>query len=97
MDLDSFKKSLTGPAAPVGLSPCLIALWHDAKGHWEEAHELVQEEKGPDAAWVHAYLHRKEGDEGNAAYWYTRARKPVFKGDLAREWEELVEELLVRE
>ncbi|MCB2053500.1 MAG: hypothetical protein KDE35_04570 [Geminicoccaceae bacterium] len=62
------------------------ALAADARGDWPGAHALVQDDPSPDAAWVHAYLHRKEGDAGNARYWYGRAGKPVFEGDLDEEW-----------
>jgi hypothetical protein len=74
----------------------LLALWWDGKGNWERAHEIAQELPGPDGAWVHAYLHRKEGDEGNAGYWYRRGGRMVARGDLKVEWEEIVEEMLGR-
>ena len=57
------------------LSPLLLALWHDAKGDWDGAHRVAQDVDGENAAWVHAYLHRKEGDASNADYWYRRARR----------------------
>jgi hypothetical protein len=72
----------------------LRALWHDARGDWERAHELAQAAVGRDGAWVHAYLHRKEGDASNAAYWYARARHPVCSGPLAAEWTAIASELL---
>ncbi len=78
------------------LSPALQALWHDARGEWDRAHELAQEAVGPDGDWVHAYLHRKEGDEGNAGYWYNRAGKRKFTGSLAAEWEQIATVLLSR-
>ena len=74
----------------------LLALWWDGQGDWVKAHEIAQEVPGADGAWVHAYLHRKEGDVGNAAYWYRRAGRPVAKGDLRSEWEAIVGEMLVR-
>ncbi|MCJ2110176.1 hypothetical protein MKK64_02935 [Methylobacterium sp. E-025] len=79
-----------GPAAdapPHDLPPALAALWWAAKGpaHWDRAHALVQDAAGADAAWVHAHLHRLEGDPANAAYWYARASRPVATGDLAAE------------
>src|SRR5438445_6568645 len=77
--------SLTGP---------LLALWWDARGDWDRAHEVAQDVDGPDGAWVHAYLHRKEGDLGNATYWYSRASRPVAKDDFTVEWERIVSELL---
>ncbi len=72
----------------------LTALWHDARGDWERAHESAQAGDDAGSAWVHAYLHRKEGDLGNAGYWYRRAGKPVCKMSLDEEWEEIVLELL---
>jgi hypothetical protein len=78
------------------LSGALLALWWDAKGDWAKAHEIAQEVSGADGAWVHAYLHRKEGDTGNAAYWYRQAGKDVARGDLREEWEEIVREMLER-
>lgn len=79
---------------PDDLSRALKALWHDAKGDWEKAHETAQVEEFGDCAWVHAYLHRKEGDEWNAGYWYRRAGKPVFRGTLEEEWLSITESLL---
>ena len=75
----------------------LLALWWDAKGDWERAHEIAQDVSGADGAWVHAYLHRREGDLGNAAYWYRRAGRKVATGDSRVEWEGIVGELLGRE
>ncbi len=72
----------------------LLALWYDGRGNWERAHEAAQEVDGADGAWVHAYLHRKQGDAFNASYWYRRAGKPVVKGDLSQEWARVVETLL---
>ncbi len=74
----------------------LLALWWDAKGDWERAHEIAQDVSGADGAWVHAYLHRKEGDLGNAAYWYRRAGREMATGDLRVEREGIVGELLGR-
>lgn len=78
------------------LSGPLLALWWDAHGDWAKAHEAAQEIESADGAWVHAYLHRKEGDVGNAAYWYRRAGRPVAKGDLRAEWEAIVGQMLAR-
>ena len=74
----------------------LLALWWDGRGDWEKAHTIAQEVDGPEGAWVHAYLHRKEGDVSNAGYWYRRAGQPVAKGDLRAEWEAMVGALLQR-
>ncbi|WP_260706204.1 hypothetical protein [Edaphobacter flagellatus] len=79
------------------LSGLLLALWWDAKGDWNRAHEIAQDVQGRDAAWVHAYLHRKEGDLGNAAYWYRQAGRAVAKDDIAAEWERIAAELLSRQ
>jgi hypothetical protein len=87
MELADFRDSLLKSAPPDGLGSLMRALWHDAKGDWRRAHEIVQDEEGRDAAWVHAYLHRKEGDLANAGYWYRRAGKPGCKTSLKDEWE----------
>ena len=89
-----FKASLSGAAPAPGLDAPLAALWWAAKGCWDEAHKIVQDEQTADSAWVHAYLHRVEGDPGNAGYWYRRAHKPVATGSLDTEWEAIVLALL---
>ena len=94
MDLSQFKNSLAKPKPPAGLAPALTALWWAAKDKWEKAHNIVMDEGGKDCAWVHAYLHRKEGDESNAAYWYRRAGKPVARDSLTAEWDRIVTALL---
>ena len=94
MDLAAFRASLDGPGAPPGLSLALQALWRDGKGDWDGAHELAQREGGGAGVGVHGYLHRKEGDVGNAGYWYRRARKPVAQGSLEEEWATIVATLL---
>lgn len=81
----------------VEFTGALLALWWDGHGDWEKAHEIAQDVPGADGAWVHAYLHRKEGDAGNAAYWYRRAGRVVAEGDLRREWEAIVAEMLTQE
>jgi len=83
-------------ASPDELSGVLLALWWDAQGNWGRAHEVAQEVDDALGAWVHAYLHRKEGDDGNAGYWYRRAGRAPAKGDLQREWTQIVEEILSR-
>ncbi len=94
MDLNTFTASLSDEAPPAGLSYALQALWHDARDDWDEAHRLAQEQDDPDGAWVHAYLHRKEGDPSNAAYWYRRAGRPVSALALDEEWREIAGALL---
>ena len=96
MDLTAFRASLAAAEPPPGTSLPLRALWWDAKGDWDKAHDCAQEDDGASGAIVHAYLHRKEGDTGNAGYWYRRAGKWDAKGSLRREWEEIVEDLLGR-
>jgi hypothetical protein len=89
LDLATFKQSLKQATPPDGLTPALQALWWDAKGDWSTAHGCVDDEPGKDAARVHAYLHRKEGDQGNAGYWYSTAGAAPFTGTLDAEWAEL--------
>ena len=91
---DIFKTSLKEQYPPFSLSAALQALWYDAKGNWNKAHELAQEEEDLAGNWVHAYLHRKEGDQFNASYWYRRAKQPVCKLSLEEEWEAITQELL---
>lgn len=78
-------------------SPLLQALWHDAHGDWERAHDITQNIETPDGAWVHAYLHRKEGDQWNADYWYRRAGKNRPNMTLDEEWEDIAQILLQKE
>jgi hypothetical protein len=89
-----FRTSVAAAAPAAGLAPPLAALWWAAKGDWDAAHKLVQDEDTTDAAWVHAYLHRVEGDLGNAGYWYRRAGKPEARDSLDAEWERIVSALL---
>ena len=74
----------------------LQALWHAARDKWDEAHHFVQDDSAAEAAWVHAYLHRQEGDVGNADYWYARAGKKRPEVTLKEEWELISSELLDR-
>ncbi len=94
MDLASFKRSLDRDAPPAGLGRALSALWHEAKGDWDQAHRLAQAQKDAVGAWVHAYLHRVEGDHGNADHWYRRAGKPPSTAPLSREWDAIAGALL---
>lgn len=96
MNLESFQQSLSAEKPPKGLSQALIALWYDGKGDWDRAHDIAQDDEGGDGDWIHAYLHRKEGDNWNANYWYRRAGKKMPDMSLAQEWESIVSVLLRR-
>jgi hypothetical protein len=93
MNLAQFKHSLDG-AAPPQLAVPLFALWFAAKGDWDKAHALVMDATDEEAAWVHAYLHRVEGDLDNARYWYRLAKRPSASGALDAEWDAIVAALL---
>jgi hypothetical protein len=94
MDIRAFKATLSNSAPPQELSLALQALWYDAKDDWDAAHRCTQDQDDAVGAWVHAYLHRKEGDLANAGYWYRRAGKPTSSLSLAEEWEEITGALL---
>ncbi|HSD54354.1 MAG TPA: hypothetical protein VLC47_09320 [Burkholderiales bacterium] len=93
---EALRRSAVGTRPPAGLSPPLEALWHDAKGDWATAHRVVMNAQSTAAAWVHAYLHRKEGDLDNARYWYRKAKKPEASSALEAEWNAIAEALLAR-
>jgi hypothetical protein len=94
MTLDELKATLGSPTPPAGLPPAILALWHDARGDWDAAHRVAQDIDTRDGSWVHAYLHRKEGDIGNAGYWYRRANRAPASGSLDDEWAAIVSALL---
>ncbi len=94
MDLRTFKDSLNDDAPPEGVGRALQAMWHEKKGDWRRAHRLAQAQGDEIGAWVHAYLHRVEGDAANAGGWYRRAGKPRSSAPLNEEWEEIVSALL---
>jgi len=95
MTFDEFEASLSGDEPPATCSPYLAALWRDRRGDWHAAHQIVQELDDEQAALIHAYLHRKEGDESNARYWYRQAGQPFPLGQtLDQEWERLTSKLL---
>jgi hypothetical protein len=94
VNLQAFRETLSGSQPPVDASEYLKALWYDEKGDWDKAHKLIQDIKDADASWIHAYLHRKEGDIGNADYWYSRAHKNRPAVSLKEEWEQIVNALL---
>jgi hypothetical protein len=94
MTVDELKAALSDGAPPAGLPAAVEALWHDARGDWDRAHRIAQDIDDADGAWVHAYLHRKEGDLANASYWYRRAGRDRSRASLEEEWEQIAEELL---
>jgi hypothetical protein len=94
MSLAEFERSLGAKAPPRGLAAAVTALWWARNDAWDKAHKIVMDESGRDAAWVHAYLHRLEGDAKNAAYWYRQARRPVATGAHAAEWRAIAAALL---
>ena len=96
MSLDAFTQSVVQLAPPSGLSAPLQALWWARKGDWDKAHKLAMGGSGRDAAWVHAYLHRVEGDLPNAGYWYRQAGQPAAEGALDAEWSAITQALLAR-
>ncbi|MCK1404328.1 MULTISPECIES: hypothetical protein [unclassified Bradyrhizobium] len=93
VNMAAYIGSLDGAAPPPDLSAPLAALWWAAKGDWDQAHRIVQDESSREAAWVHAYLHRVEGDLGNAGYWYRQAGRPVATDSLEAEWQRIVDAL----
>lgn len=96
MDTTALRASLAAATPPAGLAPALAALWWDGRGEWERAHAIVMGESEPDAAWVHGYLHRKEGDLANARYWYGEAGRTMPEGPPDTEWEAIAATLLAR-
>jgi hypothetical protein len=97
MNVSEFKRTLSKSAPPAGLSPALAALWWAGNDKWDKAHGIVMEEDGKDCAWVHAYLHRVEGDLGNARYWYRQAGRAVATDPLNAEWDAIAKTLLAAE
>lgn len=96
MNVAAFIASLDGAAPAPELSAPLAGLWWAGKGDWDRAHQIVQDESGREAAWVHAYLHRVEGDLGNAGYWYRQAGQVAAKDSLEAEWQRIAATLLAR-
>jgi len=93
MTANDFRATLAAENPPAGLSTPLAALWWDAKGDWSRAHDLVDSLETQQGMAVHAYLHRKEGQAGNADYWYQRAGRTFHRPSLDDEWTALVEAL----
>jgi hypothetical protein len=94
MTLGEFKDTLSKSRPPAGLAPALAALWSAGNDKWDKAHAIVMDDSGRDCAWVHAYLHRVEGDLGNAGYWYRQAQRPVATQSIAAEWDAIAKALL---
>jgi hypothetical protein len=94
MDIADFRASLADDSPRTECSPPLQALWWAAKGDWNKAHQVAQTKDDRSSAWVHAYLHRVEGDLSNAGYWYRRAQRTPESGALDVEWEAIAAELL---
>ena len=94
MDIADFRASLDQQDPPATLDKPLAALWYDAQGDWNRAHTLAQEQENTVGYWIHAYLHRVEGDNRNASYWYNRAGKTPSAAPLKQEWEEIASALL---
>lgn len=94
MNFEEFQDLSGKEELPPSLSALLRALLCDAQGDWDEAHRIAQGVPSPEGSWVHAYLHRKEGDLGNAAYWYARSGRPTAHGPLEQEWEGIARFLL---
>lgn len=95
MNLADFKSTLTQSTPPAGLAAPLRALWLDGKEDWHASHNALQgQPDGDGSAWVHAYLHRKEGDPANASYWYRRANQAESTVTLAEEWDAIATALL---
>jgi hypothetical protein len=94
MTFQEFKETLKNSFPPDDMHQLLIALWLDAKGKWNQAHQIVQSIPTQEGSWVHAYLHREEGDLGNASYWYSKAEKSMPNISLNTEWEGIVKYLL---
>jgi hypothetical protein len=97
MSFEEFHASLNNTTPPEALSASLKALWYDGKNDWESAHNIAQDINTTEGSWIHAYLHRKEGDFGNASYWYSRAGKAMPETSLNDEWNNIVRELLTRQ
>ena len=96
MTLAEFKRSISKSSPPADLSAALAGLWWAGKDDWDKAHKTVMDEGGKDCAWVHAYLHRVEGDLENAGYWYRQADKPAASDALEAEWTAIASELLAK-
>ena len=97
MNLQEFKASLSHEAPPAGVDSALKAMWFEAKGNWDQAHNIIQDKNDNTGAWIHAYLHRQEGDTWNANYWYSRAGRTMPDQTLEQEWADIVATLLAQQ
>lgn len=91
MDKATFLNQLEQDQPSAELSPALRVLWYAHHDDWDRAHDIAQDMPGTDGAWLHAYLHRWEGDAFNAGYWYRRANRPAATGPLSEEWNEMLD------
>jgi hypothetical protein len=89
-----FHSTQVADRPPFNLSLALQALWYDKRNGWQQAHEFLGDGTDPESAWVHAYLHRREGDMSNARYWYDRAKQPECTSELDAEWRQIAGALL---
>ena len=96
MKVEEFREAVDGAKLPAGITKELEALWEDARGKWDRAHEIVQRMNTTDAMWVHAYLHREEGDLSNSRYWYSRISRTMPNASLEDEWQIIAKELLAK-
>ncbi len=94
MNLDDLKRSVDNDTPPKGISKLCKAMWYDAKEDWDTAHQIAQSVDSRDGSWVHAYLHRKEGDISNASYWYHMAGRKMPQTTSEEEWKEIALELI---
>jgi hypothetical protein len=94
MQFEEYANSLNSNYPPENINQFAQAMWYDAKGDWEKAHNIVQDIENKTAYRIHAYLHRKEGDSGNAGYWYNKASTKLPDYSLEKEWEEIVKAVL---
>lgn len=94
MNFEDFKASMDEALPPKGITASLAALWYAGKGDWEQAHAIAQDVPTREGSWVHAYLHRVEGDQWNANYWYNRAGRSMPDVATGREWEDIVKAML---
>jgi len=96
MTLAEFERTLAQLKPPAGLAPALVALWWAGRDQWDKAHQVVMDEGDKECAWVHAYLHRVEGDLSNAGYWYRKAQRPVSTEPPPAEWAAIAQTLLAK-